>query len=600
MGDQKNLFLAIGLALIVLTIYQFLVVEPAAKQRLAAREALLILEEQSPQTTDPAVQLASQVGQQALASSPKITIDNAALDGSFSTYGGRFNDLFLKDYREELDPNSAEVRLLDPQLSRGGEFAMFGWRAADEGANNTLPGLETSWQVVRGDLLAPGAPVELSYTNQEGLVFHRHIAIDDQYMFTIIDTVSNQGTETRTIRPFGQVRKYGDPSRLPKDATALEKRKLRGNFVSHQGVIGAVGGEQMKHSYKKIRNGGDTQSGVGGWVGFTSKYWLTAVIAPADEQIEAKTRMFRSSTGEDVFEASFLGAPREVAPGTRTEVTLQLFAGAKKVKILKGYETNQNIARFDTAIDWGLFWFLTRPYFVVLDWLYGIFGNFGLAIMALTVIIKAIFFPLANKSYASMARMKALQPKMEEIKAAHKGDAQTLQQETMALYKREKVNPLGGCLPILLQIPVFFALYKTLYISLEMRHAPFYGWIRDLSEPDPTAFGNLFGLINWDPNTLPILGAVLAVGIWPLLMGCTMAAQQLLNPPAPDPIQRKIFAFMPVVFTIMMAPFAAGLVIYWTWNNFLSLIQQYIITRKHGVETPFDRLFVRVFGGEKN
>lgn len=598
MEDQKNLFLAIGLALVVLTIYQFLVVEPAAKQRRAAQQVEQVLAEAEAKPADPVAELINQVGRQALQASPKVMVDSPALDGSITAYGGRFNDLFLKKYREELDPDSSEVQLLDPALDKGGQFAMFGWRAADEGANNTLPGLETSWQLTQGNVLAPGAPLEFSYTSSENLLFTRTIEIDDLYMFTITDRVENAGTMTRSIRPYGQVRKYGDPTILPKNATPMEKRKLRGSFVSHQGVIGAVEGENVKYNYKKIRKGGGTHTGTGGWIGFTSKYWLTAVIAPNDETLEANTRMFRSSRGEDVFEASFLGAPREIAPGSQTEVQLRMFSGAKEVSVLQDYQENLEIARFDTAIDWGLFWFLTRPYFKVLDWLYGIVGNFGLAIMALTVIIKAIFFPLANKSYESMARMKALQPKMEELKELHKDDSQKMQQETMALYQREKVSPFGGCLPILLQIPVFFALYKTLYISLEMRHAPFFGWIRDLSEPDPTAIGNLFGLIPWDPTSVPVLGAVLAVGVWPLIMGLTMGAQQLLNPPAPDPVQRKIFAFMPVVFTIMMAPFAAGLVIYWSWNNFLSLIQQYIITRKNGVETPFDKWLGKL--GAKN
>jgi len=594
MGDQKNMFLAIALALVVLTIYQFLVVEPAAKQRRAAQEVQQQFATQEKQNIAPTVQLTNQIAAQAMQAAQKILVDSPSLDGSISTYGGRFNDLFLRQYREELDENSPEVRLLDPSLSRGGEFAMFGWRAADDGANNTLPGLETNWTLVSGNSLTPQTPVMFRYESSEGLVFTREVSVDDQYMFTIIDSVQNDGAATRTIRPFSQVRKYGDPTILPKDATPMDKRKLRGSFVSHQGVIGAVDGEGIKYNYKKIRKGGGSGSGVGGWIGFTSKYWLTAIISPADEVLETNTRMFRSSGGADVFEASLLGAPREVSPGMSIQITQRLFAGAKKVDALQSYQEDLGIVRFDEAIDWGLFWFLTRPYFVVLDWLYGIFGNFGLAIMALTVIIKAIFFPLANKSYESMARMKALSPKMEELKELHKEDKQKLQQETMALYKREKVSPFGGCLPILLQIPVFFALYKTLYISLEMRHSPFYGWIKDLSEPDPTAIGNLFGLIPWDAASVPVIGAVLAVGIWPLLMGLTMGAQQLLNPPAPDPMQRKIFAFMPVVFTILMAPFAAGLVIYWTWNNFLSLIQQYIITRKNGVDTPFDKWIRRL------
>ncbi len=595
MGDQKNMFLAIALALLVLTIYQFMVVEPAAQQRRAQQQIEQQLAQQSAANNQTAKKLATQIAQQAMASAPKVMVDNATVDGSISTYGSRFNDLSLRKYREELDPNSPEVRLLDPALVKGGEFAMFGWRAADEGANNTLPGLETGWTIIEGDMLSIGSPVTLRYESPEGLVFTRLIELDDQYMFTITDTVENTGNLSRSIRPFGQVRKYGDPTRLPKDATPMDKRKLRGSFVSHQGVIGAIDGKGVKYNYKKIRKGGGVDAGTGGWIGFTSKYWLTAIIAPSDEVLESKSRMFRSSSGEDVFEASLLGSAREIAPGTKTIVQMRLFAGAKEVDILQTYQDKLGIVRFDEAIDWGMFWFLTRPYFKILDWLYGIVGNFGLAIMAFTVMIKAVFFPLANKSYESMARMKALQPKMEELKGQFKDDPQRMQQETMALYKREKVNPFGGCLPILIQIPIFFALYKTLYISLEMRHSPFFGWIKDLSEPDPTAIGNLFGLIPWDPASVPFLGAVLAVGIWPLLMGLTMGAQQLLNPPAPDPIQRKIFAFMPVVFTILMAPFAAGLVIYWSWNNFLSLIQQYIITKKNGVETPLDKWL----GGKK-
>jgi len=599
MSEQKNLFLAIGLALIVLTIYQFLVVEPATKARRAAQEtqaAQATLQAANPQ--NPTLVVVNQETQHALANSPKIKIKNDRVNGSITSYGNRFNDLKLEDYRVDLDPNSAEVRVLSGQLAKGGEFAMFGWRAADDGANNTLPGLETNWQYAKSNELTPQTPVTLSYDNGEGLLFTRKIEIDDQYMFTLTDTVRNTGSNTRTLQPYAQVRKYGDPLKIASNATAAEKRKQRGSFVSHQGVIGSVGGESVKVNYKKLRKAGTSMQGQGGWVGFTSKYWLTAVIAPVGEALEAKTRMFTSASGEDVFEASYLGAAREIAPGTTIQIQQRLFSGAKEVKTLQYYQNEQQIDRFDSAIDWGLFFFLTRPYFVVLDWLYGIVGNFGLAIMVFTVLIKALFFPIANKSYESMARMKALQPKMEELKAQYKDDSQKMQQETMALYKREKVSPFGGCLPILLQIPVFFALYKTLYISLEMRHAPFVGWIKDLSAPDPTAIGNLFGLIHWDPTSVPFIGSILAVGVWPLIMGLTMGAQQLLNPPAPDPVQRRIFAFMPVIFTIMMAPFAAGLVIYWSWNNSLSLIQQYIITRKNGVETPLDKWLGK--GGAKN
>ncbi len=593
MGEQKNLVLAGVLIFGLMVFYQLFVIAPAQKERSAAQQiaqetAKQIAVEQAVNAQNP-IKLPRSQTRRALAAAPKISVQSDGLHGSISTYGGRFNDLLLNEYRKEMDPNSAKVRVLAPKLVKGGEFAMFGWRAADDGANNTLPGLETEWQIQSGRQLTPATPVVLSFTSAEGLVFTRTIEMDDQYMFTITDQVVNTGTISRTLRPYGQVRKYGDPMKIAKNASPAEKRKQRGSFVSHQGMVGATDGKDFKKNYKKLRKSGETYTGKGGWIGFTSKYWLNAVIAPADEQVESKTRMFTSASGEDVFEVQFLAAPREIAPGSTQQVQLKFFSGAKEVKALKKYQQELGIDRFDMAIDWGLFAFLTRPYFVVLDWLYGIVGNFGLAIMAFTVLIKALFFPLANKSYASMARMKALQPKLEELKELYPDDAQKMQQETMALYKREKVNPFGGCLPILLQIPVFFALYKTLYISLEMRHAPFFGWIQDLSAPDPTAFGNLFGLLPYDPANVPLIGAVLAVGVWPLIMGITMAGQQMLNPPAPDRTQRIIFSLMPILFTVMMAPFAAGLVIYWSWNNFLSLIQQYIITRKNGVATPLDK-----------
>ncbi len=600
MREQRNLFLAIALALGVLLIYQTFVVNPAAKRQRAAQQAAKISAPQQPVKNADKAQspgAAVQTREQALAAHPRVPIMSERLDGSINLDGVRFDDLFLRQYHVDLDPNSPEVKLLDPRKSRGGYFAALIWRAADEGANNTLPGLNSRWERVSGKELTPQTPVVLRYSAPDGLVFERTISMDDKYMFTIVDRVRNTSAAPRSIAPVGIVRRYGNPTQLPKSASREEKMKNRSGFILHQGVIGVVGDKLVEYKYRKLaKNGPVTKTGTGGWLGFTDKYWLTALIPPQDAALTAQLRTFAAKSGDTVFEASYQLAGMQVAPGQSLTVKQKFFAGAKQYKMLQAYEKSEGIERFDMAIDWGIFWFLTRPYFIALDFFYGLVGNFGVAIILLTLVIKLLFFPIANKSYASMARMKALQPKMEELRAKFKEDPQRMQQETMALYQREKINPLGGCLPMLLQIPVFYALYKTLYISIEMRQAPFFGWIKDLSAPDPTHLGNLFGLLPWDPTHVPVLGAILAIGVWPLIMGLTMGAQQLLNPPPADPMQRRIFAFMPVIFTIMLAPFAAGLVIYWAWNNFLSLIQQYVITRQNGVETPFDKIIARLFG----
>lgn len=605
MGEQRNLFIAIALALGVLAIYQFLVIDPAAKRQRATQQAA---QEQvqaqsniaAPNNDEGVVSANLLSRSEALAATQRVRIETPSVDGSINLDGARFDDLFLRQFRETLNPKSAEVDLLDPRKSKGGYFTAFGWRAVDDGANNTLPGLNTRWALTSGKVLTPQSPIVLQYRSTEDLVFERTISVDEQYMFTIADTVRNEGAATRTIAPNGVVRRYGNPTVLPENATREEKMKNRSGFILHQGVVGVIGETVLERPYRKLlKDGAGKNEGVGGWLGFTDKYWLTAMVPPPEANVSSEVRTFESRSGDTVFEAAYQLDAQTIAPGQSVQQEQRLFAGAKQYKMLQAYQETQDIERFDMAIDWGIFWFLTRPYFVGLDFFYGLVGNFGIAIMLLTLAIKIIFFPIANRSYASMARMKALQPKMEELRAEHKEDPQRMQQETMALYKREKVNPIGGCLPMLLQIPIFYALYKTLYISIEMRQAPFFGWIKDLSAPDPTHLGNLFGLIPWDPSNVPVLGAVLAIGIWPLIMGLTMGAQQLLNPPPPDPMQRRIFAFMPVIFTIMLAPFAAGLVIYWAWNNFLSLLQQYVITRQHGVETPFDRVVAKVFGKGK-
>ena len=466
-------------------------------------------------------------------------------------------------------------------------FAQFGWRG--ENVAGGVPGPNTVWTLTKGDKLTPTTPIELTWDNGNGLRFIRAISVDDQYLFTVKDTVANLGETPITIAPYGRVERQGLPEGLGKQ------------MILHEGAIGTFGNgksyatDQIKYKdwAKKTRV---EETSTGGWMGVTDKYWLAALIPAQDEKIDARFTV-RNIQNIEVHEANMLGAAHVIAPGKQIEETQRLFAGAKRAEVLQSYEQSLGLPRFVYAIDWGIFWFLTRPIFAVMEFFFGLLGNFGLAILALTVVVKLILFPLANKSYASMSKMRTLQPKMEEIKKKHGKDPQKQQQEMMALYQREKINPLAGCLPILVQIPVFFALYKVLFVTIEMRHAPFFGWIKDLSERDPTTIWNLFGAIPYDPAAIPLLGGIMGgplhLGVLPIIYGLTMWLQMSMNPPAQDPIQRQIFALMPLVFTFIMAPFAAGLLIYWAWNNVLSILQQYVIMHKYKAENPIDTFFAR-------
>ncbi len=591
MGENRNMILAIVIALGIIVLYQFFVLGPAQQEREAAAEAEraaaaeTVASDDAP-TADPGDFASGDVPtgagmtrEQALARSERIEIRTPSLSGTLALTGARFDDLQLLNYETEVG-SGEPVTLLNPQGSLGGHFVSGGWLGGAD-APEGLPGLSTEWRLVDGDVLTPDSPVVLEHTAGD-LTFRRTITVDDRYLFTVTDEVTNSGSAPASLRRYGLVRQEGVPD------------YLENFFILHEGAVGVVGDEMFDRKYKGWEEDGLIERrGEGGWMGITSKYWLTAVAPGGAPEMRGQFRTLERP-GMTIFEANFLNDLVAVAPGETLESVSHVFAGAKSQPVLAAYETEAGIERLTMAIDWGMFWFMTRPFFAALHFFYGLVGNYGLAIMIVTLLIKAVLFPLNNRAFASMAKMRAVAPRMTEIRERNKDNPQAQQQAMMELYRKEKINPLAGCLPILPQIPIFFALYKTVFISLDARHAPFFGWIQDMSAPDPTTLWNLFGLLPYDPSGIPVIGTTLAIGIWPILMGITMWAQQSLNPPPPDKIQRQIFAFLPIVFTIVLAPFAAALVIYWTWNNFLTICQQYVIMRRQGVTTELDKRVLRL------
>lgn len=589
MNNNKNFLLAIVLSMGVLFAWQYLVAIPKMKAD-QAHQAETALQTKKP-TAEPATPTApgaavATVPQNGIRVVPRnvairesgvrIPIRTPTVDGSLRVTGARFDDLKLRHYRETTDPNSPEIELLSPSGSQSPYFTQFGWSAAGGGV--AVPDDKTPWKVIFGDELAPGKPVVLAWDNGHGLVFTRKITVDEKYMFTVSDSVANKSGTKAVLFPYALVVRDGVPQRTH-------------YWVLHEGFVGVAEGKLKDPTYKDFQKddkGPESFSSTGGWLGITDKYWMTALIPG---QNEAYNGTFRASPyGSDKsYQANYTLGAREIAPGATTTVTHRMFAGAKVVDTLRGYQKNLGIARFDLAVDWGWFIFITQPMFWLLDMLNKFLGNFGLAIIVATVLIRLVLFPLANVSFRSMIRMKKLQPEMERVKKICEGNPQRLQQEMMGLYKREKVNPLSGCLPMVVQIPILFSLYKVMFVTIEMYHAPFFGWIQDLSAADPTSYLNLFGLLPFTvPHTIPFglafLAIVINVGIWPILMGLSQWVQTKLNPAPTDPTQAKVFAFMPWIFMFMMAAFPAGLVIYWTWNNLLSVAQQYIMMRREGVE----------------
>ncbi|MDX2103121.1 MAG: membrane protein insertase YidC [Alphaproteobacteria bacterium] len=588
--EQKNLIIAIVASLAILLGFQFFYEIPrqqAAQEAQRARQAELAAQQalQNPATlpaapgqsaglnaltpTLPGATPSGLVPAQALtradalARSERLAIDTPKLFGTLPLTGARIDDLHLQRYRETVNPTSENIVLLNPSGRPDAYFGETGWIGQ---AGLKLPSADTVWTANRRTLV-PGQPVTLTWDNGEGLRFTRVVEIDQDYMITVVQKVENTSAATVTLAPYARVARSGTPV-------------TQGFFILHEGLIGVLDGVLQEHTYKDMQ--GDRRiegRTTGGWLGITDKYWLVALIP--DQRETVATRFIHDiAGGGDLYQVDYRGTERTIAPGTVAETQHRFFAGAKEVATLTRYKNEVGITSFDFAVDWGWFHFLTRPIFYLLEIIQGLVGNFGVAILLLTVLIKGLFFPLANKSYVMMSKMRALTPKMTELREKYAEDKQRLQQEMMQLYKSEKVNPLSGCLPILLQIPVFFALYKVLFVTIEMRHAPFFGWIRDLSAPDPTSIFNLFGLLPYEvPGFLLSVG----LGIWPLIMGVTMWVQQRLNPPPPDPIQARIFAWMPVIFTFMLAGFPAGLVIYWAWNNLLSIAQQKVIMHRMGV-----------------
>ncbi len=591
-NDKTNMIVAIALSLAVLLGWNYFIAAPRVEQqRQAALQNKAATQpagpdgvpSASPKEGGPANPVpgtlpgATGAGggivprETAIARSPRVTIDTPALAGSIALKGGRIDDVSLKNYHETVDDKSPRIVLLSPTGTENPYYAEFGWVGQNAGP---LPNGDTVW-TADATALSPGKPVTLSYDNGAGLLFKRIIAVDDKFLFTVRDEVENKGGNAVSLYPYSLVSRWGKPH-------------TQGYYVLHEGLIGVLGADGLQeytydHLAKEPALGnastkGKTWAGVtGGFVGITDKYWAAAAIP---DQASPYTGSFTERTDgtTKVYQANVLGNVQVIQPGASAAATQQLFAGAKEVNTVNAYQANQNIKQFDLLIDWGWFHFITKPMFRALDFFFHLFGNFGVSILVVTFCLKLLFLPIANKSYQSMAKMKAVQPEMASIRERYADDKMKQQQAMMELYKKEKINPVAGCWPVLIQIPVFFALYKVLFITIEMRHAPFFGWIQDLAAPDPTNILNLFGLL---PFAAPDF---IHLGIWPIIMGITMFIQMKMNPAPPDPVQAQIFTFMPIVFTFMLGSFPAGLVIYWAWNNTLSVIQQYVIMRRNGVK----------------
>lgn len=578
--DSGNLIAAMLLCLVVLVGWQWFFVNPQIeKQREAAQRAAEHQTGSAPTPTGapgtpgaPLTPATLPPGQTipldaALASGgPRVAFDNPKLDGSIRLTGAQLDNLRLKEYRATVDPKSAEIDFLTPHGTASATFTEVGWVKAP-GSATAVPDSNTVWSAAEGAKLTPQTPLTLTWANGQGLVFKRVVALDENYMFTVTDTVDNQTGAPVTLYPYAVVAREGEPQHAA-------------NWILHEGLFGVLDGRlQDETTYAEMREYETRElkiESTGGWVGITDHYWMATLIPPQKEKFTGRFSL-ANTNGKEVFRADYLLGPRNIPSGGAVTVTHNIYAGAKVVSLIEGYQEQLGIFRFDMSIDWGWFSIITYWMFKGLDALNKLVGNFGVAIILLTIVIKILFFPLANRSYESMAKMKKVQPQMKDIQERFKEDRTKMQQELAALFKREKVNPMMGCLPILIQIPVFFSLYKVLFVTIEMRHAPFFGWIQDLAAADPTSLFNLFGLI---PIVLPTW---LHVGVWPCLMGLTMWFQTKMNPPATDPVQQQMMVMMPPVFTYLMAQFPAGLVIYWTANNILSIGQQYIIMRRMNV-----------------
>ncbi|MER8429227.1 membrane protein insertase YidC [Mesorhizobium caraganae] len=585
MENNRNFYITIVLSVLILGLWQYFYVLPRSERQAEATR----IEEQRAAEQKKAAEAANPGGTtapaapgaipnapgtyvttpegraQEVAKTARVKIDTPSLSGSINLTGGRLDDLKLKHYTETVDKTSPQIQLLNPQALPTGYYAEIGFVGSD--TTGAVPGPETVWSVDGNATLTPATPVTLTFTNDKGLTFKRTISVDGDYMFTVSDAVQNSGSAPVTLSNYGRVIRFDKPA-------------VASSYVLHEGLIGVTGTEGLQeHKYADIeKNKLYTPSkSTDGWLGITDKYWAVTLVPTEKQPFQPHYAYY--DNGRPRYQSDFLTDPITIAAGQSATVETEIFAGAKEVNKINAYAQDRQIRLFDRLIDWGWFIWITKPMFYLIDTLYKFFGNFGLAILATTVVVKTIFFPLANKSYASMANMKKVQPKMLEIREKYADDKMKQQQAMMELYKTEKINPLAGCWPVALQIPVFFSLYKVLYITIEMRHAPFFGWIQDLAAPDPTSIFNLFGLLPFAPPAfLPHMGA------WAVVMGITMFLQMRMNPTPPDPTQAQIFTWMPVIFTFMMGSFPAGLVIYWAWNNTLSILQQGVIMKRQGAK----------------
>ena len=569
MNEQRNLYLAIGISIAIIIFFQILLptqpIQPPPQEESETFEPATSIDGQSNQIVETI-----KSREDVLSTTNRVSFKNSSIEGSINLKGAIIDDLILSKYKTSLEPESNKIQLLLPDGTANPYYIETGWKEL-KNTNIDLPNLDTEWESDSLNL-TPTNPISLTWTNNQNVTFKVNYSIDDEYMFSITQEIINNGNENVEVFPYRLIKRINTPDTI-------------NFFILHEGLISLINDELLEKNYDDIAE--DCTSSLqtkksfcdnksqGGWLGFTDKYWMSALIPNPDQSINVNYR--HGNNGRDSYRAGYVGQIFNISPKNSLSYDGRLFVGAKKLDILSSYDEKLSVPRFTDAIDWGWFSFLTKPVSYAINWFYGYAGNFGLAIIAFTILMRLILFPLAQASFKSMAKMKKLQPDMQRLKETYPNDRQKMQQELMALYKREGANPVAGCLPILVQIPIFFSLYKVLFVTIEMYHAPFYGWIHDLSAPDPLGLMTLFGIIPW--NVPPIL-SIIDIGILPIFMGFTMWLQQKLNPAPADPTQARIFALLPFVFTFVLAGFAAGLVLYWSVNNILSIAQQWFIQRR--------------------
>jgi len=569
MNEQRNLYLAIGISIAIIIFFQILLptqpIQPPPQEESETFEPATSIDGQSNQIVETI-----KSREDVLSTTNRVSFKNSSIEGSINLKGAIIDDLILSKYKTSLEPESNKIQLLLPDGTANPYYIETGWKEL-KNTNIDLPNLDTEWESDSLNL-TPTNPISLTWTNNQNVTFKVNYTIDDEYMFSITQEIINNGNENVEVFPYRLIKRINTPDTI-------------NFFILHEGLISLINDELLEKNYDDIAE--DCTSSLqtkksfcdnksqGGWLGFTDKYWMSALIPNPDQSINVNYR--HGNNGRDSYRAGYVGQIFNITPKNSLSYDGRLFVGAKKLDILSSYDEKLSVPRFTDAIDWGWFSFLTKPVSYAINWFYGYAGNFGLAIIAFTILMRLILFPLAQASFKSMAKMKKLQPDMQRLKETYPNDRQKMQQELMALYKREGANPVAGCLPILVQIPIFFSLYKVLFVTIEMYHAPFYGWIHDLSAPDPLGLMTLFGIIPW--NVPPIL-SIIDIGILPIFMGFTMWLQQKLNPAPADPTQARIFALLPFVFTFVLAGFAAGLVLYWSVNNILSIAQQWFIQRR--------------------